>query len=133
MMREELKTGMRLDATTAVGGVVPSVRNDSLTGVRDESLTARPGSKVKMAAFALMLVVPAALTGCGNNDNCDDPDYYNSNACDYNSNGGSYYGGSYYGGSSYSSSQKSGSSYKSGSSHSGFGSGGSASGFFSGG
>ncbi|MFB5676535.1 hypothetical protein ACE3NQ_15750 [Paenibacillus terreus] len=127
MMREEFKTGMRLDAITGVNRL-PSVRAESLVADRSEGLAAKPGSRVKMAAFALMLAVPATLTGCGNNDDCDDPDYYNPNACDYDSNGGSYYGGSYYGGS-----KKSGSSYKSGSSHSGFGSGGSSSGFFSGG
>lgn len=127
MMSEEFKSRVAADVSTDVSGL-SFVRNESLTAGRDEGYVAKPGSKVKMAAFALMLVVPAALTGCGNNDDCDDPDYYNPNACDYNSNGGSYYGGSYYGGS-----KKSGSSYKSGSSHSGFGSGGSASGFFSGG
>ncbi|MFM9278254.1 hypothetical protein [Paenibacillus jiagnxiensis] len=127
MMREEFKTVVPSDLSTGVNGL-PFVRDESLTTDRGEGHAAKPGSKVKMAAFALMLVVPAALTGCGTNDDCDDPDYYNPNACDYNSSGGSYYGGSYYGGS-----KKSGSSYKSGSSHSGFGSGGSSSGFFSGG
>ncbi|MFB5268803.1 hypothetical protein ACE41H_18730 [Paenibacillus enshidis] len=127
MMREEFKTEVQSDPSTGVSGL-PFVRAESLTTDRDEGHAAKPGSRVKMAAFALMLVVPAALTGCGNDDDCNDPDHYNSNACNSNSNGGSYYGGSYYGGS-----QKSGSSYKSGSSHSGFGSGGSASGFFSGG
>ncbi|WP_458120370.1 hypothetical protein [Paenibacillus sp. Z6-24] len=80
------------------------------------------GSKARMAAFSLMLVVPVALTGCG-----DDDDYceYDQNGNPYNcddSSGGSHYYGGY------------GSSYKKGSSgsHSGFGSSGSHSSFFGG-
>ncbi|WP_335582707.1 hypothetical protein [Paenibacillus bovis] len=85
------------------------------------------GSKARMAAFSLMLVVPVALTGCG-----DDDDY-----CEYDQNGNPYncdddyssgsHGGSYFFG-GYSSSHKSSSS----GSHSGFGSSGSSSSFFGG-
>ncbi|MNW29888.1 hypothetical protein D3C74_67550 [compost metagenome] len=52
-----------------------------------------PGSRAKLAAFSLMLAVPAALSGCGTgtNDDCD-PEYDNS--CDRSSSHSSYRGGS---------------------------------------
>ncbi|GIP23949.1 hypothetical protein J22TS3_42240 [Paenibacillus sp. J22TS3] len=74
-------------------------------------------NKGRMLAFALLLTVPAVLSGCGQQDECD-PDY-DSN-CEYDSSSGHYYygggGGGYYSGSSRSSTSQSGS-------HSGFGSG----------
>lgn len=80
-------------------------------------------SKTKLLAFAFLLTVPAVLSGCGQQDECD-PDY--DAGCEYDSGSGHYYygGGGYYGGSSRSSSNTS-----DGSSHSGFGSGSSHSSF----
>lgn len=80
-------------------------------------------SKTKLVAFALLLTVPAALSGCGQQDECD-PDY--DTGCEYDSSSGHYYygGGGYYGGSSRSSSSSSDGSHSgfgSGSSHSSFG------------
>ncbi|MDO7906665.1 hypothetical protein Q5741_09550 [Paenibacillus sp. JX-17] len=85
-----------------------------------------PGRRAKMMAFAVMLAVPAVLTGCGSKDECD-PQVDNS--CEYmgsSGGGGGYY---HYTGSGYSSKGYNSSGAKS----SGFGSGGSHSGFFSGG
>lgn len=84
-----------------------------------------PGSRAKLAAFSLMLAVPAVLSGCGTstNDDCD-PEYDN-NSCDHSSSHSSYRGGSsFYNGSKDKSTYKS--SGSSGSKSSGFGS------FFSG-
>ncbi|MBO2942439.1 hypothetical protein JJQ72_00350 [Paenibacillus sp. F411] len=59
-----------------------------------------PGSKARLAAFALMLTVPASLSGCGQSTSYDDCDP-NLEYCEYDSSGGYYYynGGSgvYYG------------------------------------
>ncbi|MXO76958.1 hypothetical protein GRP75_03635 [Paenibacillus sp. OT2-17] len=107
-----------------------------------EKMKSKPGSRTRMAAFALMLVVPAALTGCGDDEyyDCDELPVSEQTACRDSGSSGYYYGGSTYysGGSSYHSSRSSSSSYRkssssSSSSHSGFGSSGSRSGFFSGG
>ncbi|MCC3379035.1 hypothetical protein ACFQ5D_04885 [Paenibacillus farraposensis] len=108
-----------------------------------EEIKSKPGYRARMAAFALMLAVPAALTGCGNDEyyDCDELPVSEQTACrDSGSSGYSYGGSTYYsgysGGSSYSSSRSSSSSYRKSSSsgsHSGFGSSGSSSGFFSGG
>ncbi|QDY85349.1 hypothetical protein FQU75_19560 [Paenibacillus polymyxa] len=106
-----------------------------------EAMKSKPGSRARMAAFALMLAVPAALTGCGDDEyyDCDELPVSEQTACRDSGSSGYYYGGSTYynGGSSYHSSRSS-SSYRkssssSSSSHSGFGSSGSRSGFFSGG
>ncbi|MET3211694.1 UNVERIFIED_CONTAM: hypothetical protein ABIC26_004661 [Paenibacillus sp. PvR008] len=104
-----------------------------------EQMKSKPGSRTRMAAFALMLAVPAALTGCGDDEyyDCDELPVSEQTACRDSGSSGYSYGGStyYYGASSYNSSHSS-SSYrrsKSSSSHSGFGSSGSRSGFFSGG
>ncbi|MDP1512411.1 hypothetical protein L8C07_20740 [Paenibacillus sp. CMAA1739] len=106
-----------------------------------ETMKSKPGSRARMAAFALMLAVPAALTGCGDDEyyDCDELPVSEQTACRDSGSSGYYYGGSTYynGGSSYHSSRSS-SSYRkssssSSSSHSGFGSSGSRSGFFSGG
>ncbi|MGW8958597.1 hypothetical protein [Paenibacillus sp. NPDC055715] len=104
-----------------------------------ENTKSRPGSRTRMAAFALMLAVPAVLTGCGDDEyyDCDELPVSEQTACRDSDSSGYSYGGStyYYGASSYNSSHSS-SSYrrsKSSSSHSGFGSSGSRSGFFSGG
>lgn len=78
--------------------------------------SSKPGSKAKLVAFSLMLAVPAVLSGCGSNDECD-PDY--DTGCEYDSSSGHYY----YGGSSYRSNKDSNSSYSSSKSKSsGFGS-----------
>ncbi|WP_226000014.1 hypothetical protein [Paenibacillus sp. BJ-4] len=106
-----------------------------------EKIKSKPGSRTRMAAFALMLAVPAALTGCGDDEyyDCDELPVSEQTACRDSGSSGYYYGGSTYysGGSSYSSSRSSSSSYRKSSSssgsHSGFGSSGSRSGFFSGG
>ncbi|MGG4500493.1 hypothetical protein [Paenibacillus polymyxa] len=107
-----------------------------------ETMKSKPGSRARMAAFALMLAVPAALTGCGDDEyyDCDELPVSEQTACRDSGSSGYYYGGSTYysGGSSYHSSRSSSSSYRkssssSSSSHSGFGSSGSHSGFFSGG
>ncbi|OMF48666.1 hypothetical protein [Paenibacillus peoriae] len=107
-----------------------------------EKMKSKPGSRTRMAAFALMLAVPAALTGCGNDEyyDCDELPVSEQTACRDSGSSGYYYGGSTYysGGSSYHSSRSSSGSYRkssssSSSSHSGFGSSGSRSGFFSGG
>ncbi|AHC18182.1 MULTISPECIES: hypothetical protein [Paenibacillus] len=107
-----------------------------------EKMKSKPGSRTRMAAFALMLAVPAALTGCGDDEyyDCDELPVSEQTACRDSGSSGYYYGGSTYysGGSSYHSSRSSSSSYRkssssSSSSHSGFGSSGSRSGFFSGG
>ncbi|MGW9527181.1 hypothetical protein ACWHAM_05410 [Paenibacillus terrae] len=106
-----------------------------------EQMKSRPGSRTRMAAFALMLAVPAALTGCSDDEyyDCDELPVSEQTACrDFGSSGYSYGGSTYYyGASSYSgSSSSSSSSYRksnSSSSHNGFGSSGSRSGFFSGG
>ncbi|KEO79724.1 hypothetical protein MKN04_12390 [Paenibacillus polymyxa] len=107
-----------------------------------EKMKSKPGSRTRMAAFALMLAVPAALTGCGDDEyyDCDELPVSEQTACRDTGSSGYYYGGSTYysGGSSYHSSRSSSSSYRkssssSSSSHSGFGSSGSRSGFFSGG
>lgn len=86
--------------------------------------TGNAANKAKMTAFSLMLVVPVALTGCGEKDqycqydrtgkpfDCQDEDYY------YSSSGGYYSSHSY---------KKSSSR-----SHSGFGSSGSSHSFFGG-
>ena len=85
------------------------------------------GSKARMAAFSLMLVVPVALTGCGDDDDyCQYDQNGNPYNCDDNYSGGSHGGSYFFGG--YSSSHKSSSS----GSHSGFGSSGSSSSFFGG-
>ncbi|MFD1139277.1 hypothetical protein PUW24_05700 [Paenibacillus urinalis] len=91
--------------------------------------TNKPPKKInaqKMVTFSLLLTLPVALAGCGNNsDDCYD--YNNDGYCDDNS-GSSGGGAYYYGGSSGSSSSsgKSSATYKSSSSSSskGFGSGG---------
>ncbi|APB77805.1 hypothetical protein [Paenibacillus polymyxa] len=107
-----------------------------------EKMKSKPGSRTRMAAFALMLAVPAGLTGCGDDEyyDCDELPVSEQTACRDSGSSGYYYGGSTYysGGSSYHSSRSSSSSYRkssssSSSSHSGFGSSGSRSGFFSGG
>ncbi|WP_068504200.1 hypothetical protein [Paenibacillus kribbensis] len=107
-----------------------------------ENIKSKPGSRTRMAAFALMLAVPAALTGCGDDEyyDCDELPVSEQTACRDAGSSGYYYGGSTYysGGSSYNSSRSSSSSYRKSSSsssgsHSGFGSSGSRSGFFSGG
>ncbi|WP_025719943.1 hypothetical protein [Paenibacillus sp. 1-18] len=107
-----------------------------------EKIKSRPGSRTRMAAFALMLAVPAVLTGCGDDEyyDCDELPVSEQTACRDSGSSGYYYGGSTYysGGSSYHSSRSSSSSYRKSSSsssgsHSGFGSSGSRSGFFSGG
>ncbi|MBE7900592.1 hypothetical protein [Paenibacillus polymyxa] len=107
-----------------------------------ETMKSKPGSRARMAAFALMLAVPAALTGCGDDEyyDCDELPVSEQTACRDSGSSGYYYGGSTYynGGSSYHNSRSSSSSYRkssssSSSSHSGFGSSGSHSGFFSGG
>ncbi|MGM1022157.1 MAG: hypothetical protein ACQEXV_16815 [Bacillota bacterium] len=104
-----------------------------------EQVKSRPGSRARMAAFALMLAVPAALTGCGDDEyyDCDELPVSKQTACRDSGSSGYFYGGStyYYGTSSYNSSHSS-SSYrksKSSSSYSGFGSSGSRSGSYSGG
>ncbi|MGF9699527.1 MULTISPECIES: hypothetical protein [Paenibacillus] len=78
--------------------------------------TAKPGSRAKLVAFSLMLAVPAVLSGCGSNDECD-PEY--DTGCEYDSSSGHYYYGGSYGGSS---SSKNSSYSKSKSKSSGFGS-----------
>ncbi|AIY09912.1 hypothetical protein QYF52_21070 [Paenibacillus polymyxa] len=107
-----------------------------------ETMKSKPGSRARMAAFALMLAVPAALTGCGDDEyyDCDELPVSEQTACRDSGSSGYYYGGSTYysGGSSYHNSRSSSSSYRrssssSSNSHSGFGSSGSHSGFFSGG
>ncbi|KAE8560964.1 MULTISPECIES: hypothetical protein [Paenibacillus] len=107
-----------------------------------EIMKSKPGSRARMAAFALMLAVPAALTGCGDDEyyDCDELPVSEQTACRDSGSSGYYYGGSTYysGGSSYHNSRSSSSSYRrssssSSNSHSGFGSSGSHSGFFSGG
>lgn len=104
-----------------------------------EQMKSKPGSRTRMAAFALMLAVPAALTGCGDDEyyDCDELPVSEQTACRDSGSSGYSYGGStyYYGASSYNSGRSS-SSYrksKSSSSHSGFGSSGSRSGSYSGG
>ncbi|WP_431090705.1 hypothetical protein [Paenibacillus sp. 8b26] len=104
-----------------------------------EQMKSRPGSRTRMAAFALMLAVPAALTGCGDDEyyDCDELPVSEQTACRDSGSSGYSYGGStyYYGTSSYNSNHSS-SSYrknKSSSSYSGFGSSGSRSGSYSGG
>lgn len=84
-----------------------------------------PGSRAKLAAFSLMLAVPAVLSGCGTttNDDCDPK--YDDNSCERSSSHSSYRGGSsFYNGSKDKSSYSS--SGSSSSKSSGFG------GFFSG-
>ncbi|WP_336782378.1 hypothetical protein [Paenibacillus illinoisensis] len=83
----------------------------------DRHHSSKPGSKAKLVAFSLMLAVPAVLSGCGSNDECD-PDY--DTGCEYDSSSGHYYYGGSYGGSS--SSSKNSSYSKSKSKSSGFGS-----------
>lgn len=70
----------------------------------------------KMVTFALLLTIPAVMTGCNNYDDEDDDDYSS----------GGYYGG-YYGGSSSKKSSSSGYADSKGSSYKGFGSSGSIS------
>ncbi|WP_025685896.1 hypothetical protein [Paenibacillus maysiensis] len=104
-----------------------------------EQVKSRPGSRARMAAFALMLAVPAALTGCGDDEyyDCDELPVSEQTACRDSGSSGYFYGGStyYYGTSSYNSSHSSNSyrKSKSSSSYSGFGSSGSRSGSYSGG
>lgn len=88
----------------------------------DRSDAPKAGSRAKLIAFSLMLAVPAALSGCSSDDECD-PEY--DTGCEYDSSSGHYY----YGGSSSRTGQDSGYSKSSSSSKSkssGFGS------FFSG-
>lgn len=83
------------------------------------------GTASKFLTFALLLAVPAVMTGCNSSSNCN-PEYENCNT----GSGGGHYGGGYYGGGS---SKSSSGSYDSGSSSSssgiykGLGSGGSKS------
>ncbi|KKO53832.1 hypothetical protein XI25_11965 [Paenibacillus sp. DMB20] len=98
--------------------------NNNLAGQQTSSA---PGSKLKLAAFAMLLAVPATLTGCGQ-DEYEDCDPY-VEYCEYDSSGGYYYynGGSgvYYGsGKPLSKSQSE--AIRSSGSHKGFGSGGSS-------
>lgn len=93
----------------------------------DQQPSSASGSKIKLAAFAMLLAVPATLTGCGQDD-YDDCDPY-VEYCEYDSSGGYYYynGGSgvYYGsGKPLSKSQSE--ALRSSGSHKGFGSGGSS-------
>lgn len=86
-----------------------------------------PGSKMRLAAFALMLAVPATLTGCGDNyyDDCDP----NIEYCEYDSSGGYYYyngGSGVYHGKGTPLTRSQSDSIRSSKSHSGFGSGGSS-------
>lgn len=90
------------------------------------STTAGPGSKARLAAFALMLAVPATLTGCGQSYEDCDPDI---EYCEYNSSGGYYYyngGSGVYKGSGTPLTRSQSDSIRSSKSHSGFGSGGSS-------
>lgn len=86
-----------------------------------------PGSKLKLAAFAMLLAVPATLTGCGQ-DEYDDCDPY-VEYCEYNSSGGYYYyngGSGVYHGSGKPLSKSQSEALRSSGSHKGFGSGGSS-------
>lgn len=81
------------------------------------------GSKARMAAFSLMLVVPLALTGCSddNDTQCEYDQYGNPYNCqEYTSSGGYRGSSSHY------------SKNSSSDSHSGFGSSGSSFSFFGG-
>lgn len=87
-----------------------------------------PGSKMRLAAFALMLAVPATLTGCGDNDYYDDCDP-DIEYCEYNSSGGYYYyngGSGVYHGKGKPLTRSESESIRSSKSHKGFGSGGSS-------
>lgn len=90
------------------------------------SPSSAPGSKVRLAAFALMLSVPATLTGCGQSyEECDPSIEY----CEYNSSGGYYYyngGTGVYHGSGTPLTRSQSDSIRSSKSHKGFGSGGSS-------
>lgn len=92
----------------------------------ETNVSSSPGSKMRLTAFAMLLAVPAALTGCGNNyEECDPYVEY----CEYNSSGGYYYyngGSGTYLGSGTPLSKSQSESIRSSSKSKGFGSGGSS-------
>ncbi|PYE50920.1 hypothetical protein DFQ00_103339 [Paenibacillus barcinonensis] len=96
--------------TALISGFEPMRAAGSPEGSRSAS-GSKPGSKAKLVAFSLLLVVPAVLAGCGSSSDECDPEY--DEGCEYDSSSGHYYYGGY-GGSSY----RSGSSYREGGSSS---------------
>lgn len=103
-----------------------------ILGITAESMesasspSSAPGSKMRLAAFAMLLAVPATLTGCGDNYEECDP---NIEYCEYDSSGGYYYyngGSGVYHGTGKPLTRSQSESIRSSNSHKGFGSGGSS-------
>lgn len=85
--------------------------DDNITQVAKagDDVNSKRSTASKLLTFALLLAVPAVMTGCNSTSNCN-PEYENCNT----GSGGGHYGGGYYGGGS----SKSSGSYDSGSSSS---------------